>query len=46
MSAASAHAIRNATSLDIAAEVTSIISAGLSIALVRTLTKRLRRRAQ
>jgi Domain of unknown function (DUF4328) len=44
-SAASTHAIRSATSLDIAAEVTSIIAAGLSIALVRTLTRREDRRA-
>jgi hypothetical protein len=44
-SAVSTHAIRSATSMDIAAEVTSIIAAGLSIALVRTLTKREGRRA-
>lgn len=45
-SAAGAHSIRSASHLDIATEVTSIISAGLTIALVRALTKREGERAR
>ena len=39
-SATSAHAIRSASRLDIATEITSIIAAGLAIAVVRTLSTR------
>ena len=45
-SAATAHAIRSATRLDIATEVASIIAAGLAIAVVRTMTKRQSERAR
>lgn len=45
-STASAHSIRSAARLDIAAEFTSIIAAGLAIALVRTVTKRAGQRAR
>lgn len=44
--AATAHAIRTATRVDIASEVTSIIAAGLAIAVVRTLTHRQSKRAR
>ncbi len=44
-SATSAHAIRSASRLDIATEITSIIAAGLAIAVIRTLTKREGQRA-
>ena len=43
--AASAHALRSATGLDIAAECTSILAAGLAIAVVYVLTKRENERA-
>ena len=45
-SAATAHAIRSATRLDIASEVTSIVAAGFAIAVVGTLTNRQSERAR
>jgi uncharacterized protein DUF4328 len=45
-SAATAHAIRSATRLDMATEATSIIAAVLTISVVRTLTRRQSQRAR
>jgi hypothetical protein len=44
--AATVHSLRSATRLDIASEAVSIVTAGLAIAVVRTLTRRQTERAR